>query len=120
MAFALVGLVAIGALFITGRIPTRPPGHRQDATGAGAPIRRRDDAIAGGGLGKPASGAGDGRPAGADGGRSDRGPGDRDAGRPGQHGQQLQVDDLRQVVGERGQPQGQVDQRLLRHHPRPR
>ena len=34
-AFALVGLVAIGGLFITGRIPVRPPGT-QDAPESGA------------------------------------------------------------------------------------
>ena len=36
----------------------------------------------------------------------------RDPGGPGQHRQQLQVDDLGQVVGQRRQPQRQVDQRL--------
>ena len=30
VAFALVGLVAIGALFITGRIPSKPPGAQDD------------------------------------------------------------------------------------------
>jgi len=35
VAFALVGLVAIGALFITGRIPSKPPGA-QDAPELGA------------------------------------------------------------------------------------
>ena len=35
VAFALVGLVAIGALFITGRIPSKPPGA-QDASELGA------------------------------------------------------------------------------------
>jgi hypothetical protein len=35
VAFALVGLVAIGALFITGRIPRKPPGT-QDAPESGA------------------------------------------------------------------------------------
>jgi MFS family permease len=33
MAFALVGLVAIGALFLTGRIPTVPPGKGPDPAG---------------------------------------------------------------------------------------
>ena len=38
--------------------------------------------------------------------------GHRDPGGPGQHRAQLQVGDLRQVVGERGQPQREVDQGL--------
>lgn len=31
VAFALVGLVAIGALFVTSRIPTKPPGSTVEA-----------------------------------------------------------------------------------------
>ena len=123
MAFAAAGLVAIVALFLTGRIPRPvPPGSRSprpaDGRSAGglAPkprlIRRGRSPLSA--CRRRRSSNSRRRPDPA------IGAGDRDAGRPGEHRLQLQLDDLRQVVGQRGQSQRQVDQRLLRHHPRAR
>ena len=119
VAFALVGLVAIGALFITARIPTVPPG-RTTVTGAGS--ERRPPQRSGGPSRRPA-GLGEPQPAPRASGGADGGPirpvalVDRDAGRAGQHRPQLQLRDLRQVVGQGGEPQRQVDQRFPRRPP---